>query len=251
MNSIYGLLAKLENHPNVVGLVEFGGDHWADHFKTGDYDLLVILAQIDVPLKSIHFYIEDIPVDLNLRTFDYIQEIDCFLGFERAFLDGRIIYDETTQLESILERIRQNSMLVAVDALSENEVSRTRQWHRHSLDKVKNRLETDPVFCNYLLNTNLHWLIENYFRVRCLEFRGATSVFRYLKENEPEIWCLINDFYGAITLDEKVVLTEKLTKIILQPIGGVWQDDEVVAFCFQDSVDLGRKAKKMYDFLLG
>ena len=68
IQSVEDMLAVLKSNPNTLGLVEYGSQHVSDDYRTGDYDLFVILHDKVHDIASLHFYIKTIPVDLNIRS---------------------------------------------------------------------------------------------------------------------------------------------------------------------------------------
>jgi len=102
--------------------------------------------------------------------------------------------------------------------------------HKHVLDKVEGRTDSRPTFSDFLLGANIFWLIENYFRIRRIEYKGPKAAFDYIEQSEPEIYSRIQDFYLANNLEQKMRLTRELAELILRPVNGMWRDDEVLAF---------------------
>ena len=94
MKSIRVLVEKLQNHPQVVGLIEYGSAHYRDDFTAGDYDLFVIHDELDTTVESMHLYVGGVPVDLNLCSLNHLRKQDALSGFEENLLDGCIIYNK-------------------------------------------------------------------------------------------------------------------------------------------------------------
>lgn len=70
------MLAMLKSNPHVLGLVEYGSSTYesiAD--EKGDYDLFVILKDKVHDVESLHFHVATIPVDLNIRSIQEIQNL--------------------------------------------------------------------------------------------------------------------------------------------------------------------------------
>ena len=251
VSSIPELVDTLRNHPDVLGLVEFGRAHYADDFAAGDYDLLVILRRLDYPVTSIHFYIGDTPIDLNLRTIEQFRLLPIAAGFERTFIRGRVIYDPTEEVAQIIAGLQQKLAQIAPDTLNEHEIARIRHWHRHVLDKVHNRLSTEVTFCTFLLQTNISWLILNFFRIHGLEYEGPRKAFDYLEHRAPEIYGWIQQFYAAADLDQAIEITHTLSELILQPIGGMWRKGEILAFGELSDAGLPEQGVLVYQALFG
>lgn len=249
MRTISELIDTLIANSHVLAIIEFGNNHPPVGFTEGDYDVLVVLDELDYQAKTIHFYVGDTPIDLSLRTLDYFREVTSLSGFETAFVEGRVIYDPTGEMGEIIERLRHNQTIPT--PLAENEVMRIRHWHRHILDKIQGRKGSSPAFCHFLVNANVYWLFENYFRVRGLEYQGPTRAYDYLEQHEPEIYECIEDIQAVSVLEEKVRLMQQLTELILEPVGGMWQRGEVIAFGENESWGLQAQAQEIYRMLFG
>ena len=46
MKTVAAMLKRLEQHPEVTGLIRYGSDHQADGYSVGDYDLFVVLVKL-------------------------------------------------------------------------------------------------------------------------------------------------------------------------------------------------------------
>jgi hypothetical protein len=98
------------------------------------------------------------------------------------------------------------------------------------LDKLKGRLLDDSTYSQFLLGTNVYWLIRSYFTLRGLPFPGEKRSPEYLRENEPAMSEHIDQFFDTLILERKLTLTRQLTEAILEPVGGAWQVGEILAF---------------------
>ncbi|MCB9156134.1 MAG: hypothetical protein H6645_03345 [Caldilineaceae bacterium] len=248
-NGILGLVETLKQHPQVVGLVEYGSARFADNFDAGDYDLFVIHDEIQTEVESLHFYVDTafghVPVDLNLRSLRYLASQNSLAGFESALLDGRIIYDSDGAVARRLVQLRAE----APSPYTEHDIAFTRHGHRHVLDKVRGRLQSEPLLCRLLLNVNIHWLINSYFGVRGLPYQGEKHALAYLADNEPEIYALIGEFY-KLPVEEQIEQTERLTELVLSPVGGAWKTGELLAFG-EGVADLQGQGQLLYKLLVG
>ena len=250
MSSIEEMTQALIANPQVVGLVEYGSNHKADDYRVGDHDLIVVITERDPLVESLHFYVGDVPVDLNFVTLQEICSRNIQEPFHRAVLpEGRVIYDAIGDISEQLERLRQEQQ--PPSGLSEHTIAFMRHGHRHVLDKVKGRLDTMPVFCHFLLNTNVYWLVNAYFLVRNLPNRGEKSSLEFLQQQEPELSGIIQEFQMTFNLERKTELTHALTEAVLAPIGGMWQRGEVLTFGDEECVDLQEHGRRMYHWLFG
>ncbi len=240
MESIRELVKKLVQQPQVIALVEYGSATYQDNFDAGDYDLFVILDQPDESVESLHFYVQHTPVDLNFRTLAYLQQQRTLSGFEAALLSGRIIYDESGQVEALLNRLQEQPR----QSYAEHDVAFTHHGHKHVFDKIRGRLESDPLLCQLLLHTNVYWLIQTYFGLCGREFRGEKEALHYLQRQEPALYQLLNVFYKA-SLPKQIEISQRLSQIVLEPVGGPWRDDEILAFG-EEMADLQERGRALY-----
>ena len=243
------MLITLKSNPNVLGLVEYGSPHKLDNYATGDYDLFVILENKDYDVESLHFYINKIPVDLNIRILQELQSMKFVKGFETALLEGRIIHDPTGKISQELQKLKERQEKYQPKKLSEHSVAFIRHGHKHVFDKIKGRLDTMPLFCEFLLSTNIYWLIQTYFNVRNLPFKGEKDSLDYLKANEPDIYKGIEGFYAATNFQQRVEVSKMLTKLVLKPVNGQWKDDEILAFGENETKNLQGKGKELFQKL--
>ncbi|MCU0653012.1 MAG: hypothetical protein MUD10_02025 [Candidatus Pacebacteria bacterium] len=247
MQTIEGMLIALKSNKNVLGLLEYGSSRQHDDFLTGDYDLFVILRTKDSDIESLHFYINGIPVDFNIKTLGEIKKLKFAEGFETALLGARIIHDPAGKVRQELQKLTRRHNKHKSAGITAHEIALTRHGHKHIFDKIKGRTEKAPLLCRLLLNANIYWLIETYFNVRNMQFMGEKLAVDFLEKNEPEIFRLINDFYSAEGLNEKEEISKRLTELILAPVGGSWNGDELLAF--GDEKKLQQKGEELFQKL--
>ncbi|MEZ4859819.1 MAG: hypothetical protein R3C14_00855 [Caldilineaceae bacterium] len=251
LQSLPQLIATLRDHPLVVGLVEYGANSSTTSFTAGDYDLFVITAGATAAVESLHFYINQIPVDLNLRELTALRQATRLTGFEQALLTGRLIYDRDGAVAAELARLRHAEQDHTRTPLSPHDRALIRHGHQHVLDKVRGRLETMPLLCHLLLHTNIYWLIQTYHHIHGLVYRGEKAALAHLAQHEPTIYSKIEQFYTAPTLPTQVALAQELSELVLQPIGGLWQQDEILVFGAADNETLPQAGAALAQQLFG
>lgn len=117
---------------------------------------------------------------------------------------------------------------------------------------MRYRLKTQPLFCEFLLGTNIYWLVQTYFKVRGLAYLDERLALEQLAKEAPQIGRNIAKFYGAKNLTEKLKITEALTEQVLSPLGGPWHKGEVIAFGVDDTAEnLNEKGRQMFTHLFG
>jgi hypothetical protein len=245
--SIEQMLARLTAHSAVLGLVAYGSDHAADGYTQGDFDLFVVLQEIDSAVESLHFYVAGTPVDLNLITLDRLRSLKREHGFAFfALQNGRVIFDRSGSLNYEIRKLRERAALKEPKELSQHESAFIRHGHRHVFDKLRNRLESMPLTSRHLLHSNIYWLVVNYFRVRGIPYPGEKQALEYLREFAPQVYARLQEFYAAENLEGQVEISRELSQRVLSPIGGLWRREEVLAFGNPDHDDLQRRGNALF-----
>lgn len=251
-HTVTELLHILQQHHGVLGLIEFGSDHRNDGYAIGDYDLFVVLTAYFSTVRSLHFSVGSTPVDLNFITQTDLDQLTARDYFRWAALrDGRVVYDPEGVTAPALHRLQHSHAPISAHRLSETTIARTRHWHRHTLDKVHGRLETHPVACRFVLHTNMARLVVNYFHVRHQSFDGDIRALAYLEQHEPSLFAKLTAFYATADLHQQVALTREISAEILAPIGGIWQDNEIIAFGMEESSNMQAEGEQVFRTLFG
>lgn len=245
--SLSELIDRLKESHRVIGIVRYGSRIPEYMSLGGDFDLFVFLGDNSLDIESLHFFIEDIPVDINLRT---LQDLDLnkplsFIDF--ALIDGDLLYDKTGILKEKISSLTQRWKMQA-NELTENEKSWERFSQKHILDKVKGRLNKELLLCEFLLNTNIYWLVQNYFRIRRIPYPGEKDALEWINTKDTKIHNKIEDFYRTKDIKKKLEISEELTELILSSIGGSWRKGELLTLGRnKQGNDIQLKGKKLFN----
>ena len=249
--NLKNLVARLESNPSVVGIVRYGRRPLTDASPGGDFDLFVFVKERPPDIESIHFYVGDIPVDLSLRSLDDLRSDEPLTAFDTVLVDAEILHDETGILAQEMASLGERWLLTSGD-LTEHEVHMSRFCQQHVLDKVRGRITDEPLLCEFLLATNIYWLVRTYFRVRCIPYLGEKDALEWLEVNDPEVYADMQRFYASHDLNEKLDVNERLTEAVLAPIGGPWRREELLVFgTHTDVTRLQSKGQKVFSELFG
>jgi len=233
INSLRELIERFKLHPNVIGLVRYGRRTVDDMSPGGDFDLFVIVKERPSGLESVHFHIEDITVDINFRTLKDLQSEHPITRIDINLASGEVLWVKFDALKDLLPKLSHRWKAEA-SFHGANYYAAERFFQTHALYKVRGRLRSEPLFCNFILSTDIFWLVETFFRVRQLTFPGEKSALEAIRKHEPEIFCLIEEFYATNDVSEKYQIVEKLTDLVLEPIGGAWEKGEFLSLATSD-----------------
>lgn len=251
MRSLIEMIERLKRRSGLIGLVEYGGRHYADTEASGDYDLYAIFATPLPPVESLHFYIDAIPVDLNLITLEELRAIDSFDSIPAVTLDGRVIYDPTGQVARTLDQLRERRRQTQPVPPDEHTIAYIRHGHKHVFDKMQGRQQTMPLLCQLLLHGTVYWLVRNYFHIRSLLFQGERQALAYFERYEPAIYHLLDRFYQAETIEEQEALVRELSELVLAPVGGMWRANEILSFGETAPQGLQDRGRQLFHTLFG
>ena len=244
------LVDRLIAHPKVVGLVRYGRRRLDDPSPAGDLDLYLFVTERPTRVESLHFFWAGIPVDLAIRTLDDLDQAP-LTSFDHVLHRGEIVYDATGALVDKLMGLPA-SWHTMPQAISKHEIAWERFCQRHVLAKARYRLEAEPLLCEFLLTTNVYWLVQSYFHVRGQPYPGDHSALEWLTQHEPPIHDLVARIYAARGLAEKLDLSERLTARVLAPVGGAWEPGEVLTLGLSGAAsDLQMQGQALYKALLG
>ena len=110
-------------------------------------------------------------------------------------------------------------------------------------------MDDDQTLCEYFLSANISWSVRAYSDVRGVPFTGEQNALKFLKEHDPDIYDMIERFYGVKNLKERVDISKSITDLVLAPAGGMWQDEELLAFGYAETEDLQKKGQELFRHL--
>jgi len=230
VSSVSETIEILRGNPMVAGLAEYGSASYLDARIDGDYDLLVITSTCVADVESLHFYVANTPVDLNIRTLEQIRALSRADGFDSILLDARIIHDPSGLVRQALQDLRARHLATPNPALSQDRIAAVRHGAKHTFDKLRERRELSTALKRYLLHQCVCWALPQYFETRGLQYRGEKHGFAYLRENEPDLYDHLEAFYATTDPCEQARLARSVQETVLAPVGGPWRDGELLTF---------------------
>jgi hypothetical protein len=244
------LITRLKENPSVIGIVNYGGRRLGNTGSGGDFDIAVFVDERPEDLESIRFYWGDVPVDLSLRTFSDLDR-GALDFIDPTLSQGDILLDRTGRLAERLKKFTE-TWFSQRRWRNEHAVNGYRYEHTHILDKTRERLESNPLLCEYLLTTNMRALLSAYYSLRKRPFPGPRAAFEMLPTEDPKFMGMIGDFFSANGLREKFCIAEELADYVLEPVGGTWKKDEILGWGTTPAAEnLGVKARQTLQMLIG
>jgi hypothetical protein len=197
-----------------------------------DIDLFAII-DAHVPVESLHFFNDGIPVDINLRNREQ------WSAGPRHWVppDGLSpLWDPDGLFDLAAE-------MPAAARPDGQEMSRF--GHRHVLFKLRRWLKDDPELADLVVAGETYWVLHAYFLARGMPYPGPEPAVTYAREHDPG---LVEKLHAALTPGEdRLRLLEEAAELALAPVGGVWKEGEVIAFGWEGSpsADEVEQAKRL------
>ena len=230
MNSIAEMVDVLRKNPLVLGLAEYGSASCSDERIEGDYDLVAFTEAGAPDVESLHFYVQGTPVDLNMRGLEQIRAMSRAEGFDSVLLDARIIHDPSGHVEEALRELRDRHQNTPRPPVERARAAAMRHGAKHTFDKLREARPLPLLLRRYLLHQCVYWALPQYFELRGLEYKGEKHALAFLRGNEPELHQRFEEFYATTDPREQARLARSIQTAVLAPVGGLWQDAELLTF---------------------
>jgi len=245
---ITSFIEHLKKKEDIVGIVEYGGRTHTDMSIGGDYDLTIIFNKpISVNFTGVHFHIAGIPVDcMILSVEDFLTE-DPSNPFVLVHLNCTILFDRYDITKNLLNRIKINWKVP--DNLSDFENNMFRFISKHIIDKLEYRLHENELYSKYFIFSSFDWYLECYARIKNLEIGKPKAHLNYIKDNDAELFNIINEMYSTNDLDIQFQMLKKCAINMLLSIGGLWGSDEVLFHLAPDGNNVVQEQKSFIKLL--
>lgn len=205
-----------------------------------DYDLVLILSTMPVPLHTGVTTIDGRFTDLLFHTSDQVAQILAatepfdfwdWTGRLVGWLEtGDVRFDRHGNLGAAQAKVRNGDWISASDGQA---IYSAWQTINYNLAVVRRYLTSDDP--TYLAAAELRMalfgpqdLFWNYFAIRGLQPDSEKQHIRYLQEHDPTFLADFQRFLAELDRDEKFRRYVALAERVLAPVGALWQAGETV-----------------------
>lgn len=225
--NIESFIEHLKRNENIIGIVEYGGRTYTDISVGGDYDLTIIFDKpISANFTGVHFHINNIPIDCMILSKGDFMLDNPSNEFLLVHLNCNILYDKDNITSELLNRIQ--TTWVKKNELPDSEISMYRFTFKHILDKLKYRLHDNELYSKYFIYSSIDWFLSCYANIKGWEIVKPKLYLELIKNEEPILFNIISKLYSEISLDEQFQLLTSCAEYILESIGGLWDENEVL-----------------------
>jgi predicted nucleotidyltransferase len=234
------VLARLGRHGLVDGLVTVGSTGRDSLTPTSDYDVLVVLAEMPVPLHVGITFIDHRLTDLLFATTTHLQHIlaaevavdgDAWEGrIARWLMTGQVVFDRHGLLQQAQAKVRGGNWIRPLE-----DIDAYGAWIgvNYNLLHTRRLMQSDdPVQLHAAeLRMSLYGVgnvLFSYFRIRKMLWEGDKAAVRYLMAHDPPYFVLLQQFVRESDLYRKFAAYERIAAATLAPFGTLWDGEPTV-----------------------
>ena len=238
--SLDAVLAQLSRHPGVEGLVTVGSTGKSSLTPASDYDLLVVLREMPLPLEVGITYIDHRLTDVLFATTNHVEQIiaaqtaldgEAWEGrVARWLAAGQVVFDRHGRLQHAQAKVCGGNWIRPLE-----DIDAYGAWIGVNFNLLHTRRlmrSDDPVYLHAAeLRMSLYGvgsILFSYFRIRKLLWEGDKAAVRYLMAHDPPYFALLQQFLRQPKPQHKFAAYEQLAAATLAPIGDLWSGEPTV-----------------------
>ncbi|HEY0753002.1 MAG TPA: hypothetical protein VGD98_03420 [Ktedonobacteraceae bacterium] len=233
--SLEEVIARLTLRHEVESLVLLGSGAEGILHPASDYDIMLVLAGMTVPISLV---LTTIAQRLAEVVFFSAETLERWLTTEagdtaknaapmlRRLQKARVVFDRTGRTTRLHEKALGHAWQ---DEHTQREVWEAWFFCNYDLQHTRRLLaSSDHV---YLLAVDLRLLSgiseawKAYFLVRRVPWQGEKEALRYLADHDPDYRLLLQRCLAEAKREHKMQLYEELVKLALAPLGSLWSYD--------------------------
>lgn len=234
------VIATLSQQSIVDGLIVVGSASQDQLTPVSDYDLVIILAEMPVPLHVGVTYIDGRFTDLIFHTTTQIEQILAatepfdfwhWVGRLVGWLEtGKVVFDHHGKIRQAQAKVQQGAW---IQPIGDKATYGAWQTINYNLQVVRRYLASDDPL--YLMAADIRMMLYgpqdlffNYFTVRGLQSDSEKNCIRYLQTHDPAYLALFNRFLTETERPIKFQHYTQLAAMTLAPVGKLWQVGDTV-----------------------
>jgi predicted nucleotidyltransferase len=238
--TLEAVLDQLSQHPAVDGLVTVGSTGRGALTPVSDYDLLLVLSEMPVPLHVGITYIAHRLTDLLFATTTHIDHIltasvalngDAWEGrVARWLATGKVVFDRHGRVGQTQTKLQSGTWIQPFA-----DIDSYGAWIGVNFNLLHTRRlmrSDDPIHLHAAeLRISLYGIstaLFSYFRIRKLPWEGDKAAVRYLIAHDPEYFAMLQQCLREPDPHRKFAAYEQLAAATLTPIGDLWSGEPTV-----------------------
>lgn len=237
LDAVLGLLSR---HPAVEGLVLVGSTGRDTLTPIGDYDVLIVLAEMPVPLQVGITYVDHRLTDLLFASRSHLDQIltadaaidgDAWEGrVARWLATGQVVFDRHGSLQRAQAKVRDGNWIRPLE-----DIDAYGAWIGVNYNLLQTRRlmrSEDPIYLHAAeLRMSMYGVVSillSYFRIRKLPWEGDKAAIRYLMANDRPYLDLLQQFLREPDVPRRFMAYERIAAATLAPLGSLWSGEPTV-----------------------
>lgn len=238
--TLEAVLAQLSRHPAVDGLVTVGSTGRDSLTPISDYDVLVLLAEMPIPLHVGITYIDHRLTDLLFATtahIDHILEAEVAIDDDRWegrivrwLATGQVVFDRRGRVRQAQAKVSSGNWIRPFE-----DIDAYGPWigvNYNLLHTQRLMRSDDPIHLHAAeLRMSLYGftsILFSYFRIRKLLWEGDKAAVRYLMAHDPPYFELLQQFMREPDPHRKFAAYEQIAAATLAPLSTLWEGEPTV-----------------------
>ena len=233
--TLQDVIGRLRQRDEVDGLMVIGSAARNELGPASDYDLVILMSKMPVPVEFGQTYIDGRLTDLKFFTAEDIdrliaaeEPIDPYTAGGSAFLrmgDGKIEMDRSGRLKRAQRKVLAGMPL----RLFTEQEKHSRWWMMNFFLRTAGRLivSDDAAIlhsADMKLNDILFDMMLDYFNFRDLLWKGEKDAIRYWTNHDPDYLDSFVECLEERDTRQKLRLCVELAEATAAPVGGIWGD---------------------------
>ncbi|MDQ4075413.1 MAG: hypothetical protein M3220_04110 [Chloroflexota bacterium] len=244
------IIARLSSNDAVEAILTLGSTREGPLQPHSDYDLLVVLTEMPVPLHVLLTTVDGRLTDVLFAHSSLITEVlgegdeEASSAYEGTLVErlktGRVVYDQGGRIRRAQERLAGREWLVKPD---ERDIYYYAVHGIHyNYQQNKRYFDYDTPLYRLALDIRLHYslvqVLLGYFQVRRIPWQGEKKAIQYWQIRDPAYLALFQQYHATTDRRERFTIYTELAERTLAPVGGMWPKDVVNVLLDGDEWDL-------------
>jgi hypothetical protein len=228
------VLDRLAAHPAVDGILLMGTTGTGALTPTSDYDLVLVFAELPVPLRMVNTWVGGRLTEVFCTTVGAVERIAADpAGFAAASEEGevagwlrvgRVAHDRRGVLRAAQAAVQSAPPPAAV---TDAEVDAAWRHVGYNVAQLRRYLAADDPMSRFAVELRLLYSLSDvmvhYFTARRLPWRGEKAAIRHWAANDPDYLARFRACLAEPDRRRKAERYEELARLAFAPVGPLWE----------------------------